>query len=127
MGIPKAIASDDGLEWKGKFTKVLHTEGIENIVCTTHLSFIERFTRTIQNILFERIEHNGNSWHLLFPAVIKQDINILCSAIKLKLVDAIIDNNVIEVKIHFMLRSRFKRNNKEDNIDDYMRIFQKKM
>ena len=57
MGIPKAIASDDGPEWKGEFKKILQSEGIEHIVFSTHLSFIDRFTRTIKNMLFERVEH----------------------------------------------------------------------
>ena len=31
MGIPKAIASDDGPEFKGEFKKILQSEGIEHI------------------------------------------------------------------------------------------------
>ena len=66
MGIPKAIASDDGPEWKGEFKKILQSEGIEHIVFSTHLSFIDRFTRTIKNMLFERVEHRRN--HCLYTS-----------------------------------------------------------
>ena len=62
----------DGPEFKGEFKHILQSEGIEHIVFTTHLSFIDRFTRTIKNMLFERVEHTGKSWHLLLPAVINQ-------------------------------------------------------
>ena len=74
MGVPKAIASDDGAEFKGEFKKILQAEGIEHIVFTTHLSFIDRFTRTIKNMLFERVEHTKQSWNLLLPSVIKHII-----------------------------------------------------
>ena len=32
MGSPKAIASDDGPEWKGEFKNILQSEGIARIV-----------------------------------------------------------------------------------------------
>ena len=56
MVIPKAIASDDGGEFKGRFKQILGAEGIYLIFWITHLSFIDRFTRTIRNTLFERVE-----------------------------------------------------------------------
>ena len=48
MGIPKAIASYDGGEFKGRIKEILNAEGILHIIMTTHLSFIDRFTRTIK-------------------------------------------------------------------------------
>jgi hypothetical protein len=50
MGIPKAIASDDGGEFKGRSEHILDAEGIQHIAFTTHLSFIDRFTRTTKNM-----------------------------------------------------------------------------
>ena len=57
MGIPKAIASDDGREFKGRSKHILDAEGVDLFVFTTHLPFIDRFTRTIKDMLFERVEH----------------------------------------------------------------------
>ena len=57
MRIPKAIASDDGGEFKGRCKAILDAEGTQHIIMTTHLSFIDRFTRTIKSMLFERVEH----------------------------------------------------------------------
>ena len=37
MGIPKALASDDGPEFKGEFKKILQSEGIEHIVFLQHI------------------------------------------------------------------------------------------
>ena len=126
MGIPKAIASDDGPEWKGEFKKILQAEGIEHIVFTTHLSFIDRFTRTIKNMLFERVEHSGKSWHLLLPSVIKQYNNTIHSSTGYKPIDAIHDKHVVDVKTNLILRSRFKRKYKEINVGDEVRVFKKK-
>ena len=72
MGLPKAIVSSDGGEFKERFKHILDAEGIDHIVMTTDLSFIDRFIRTIKSMLFERVEHIKKGWHLLFPAVIKQ-------------------------------------------------------
>ena len=126
MGVPKAIASDDGPEFKGEFKHILSGGGIEHIAFTTHLSFIDRFTRTIKNMLFERVQHTGKSWHLLLPAVIKQYNNTIHSSTKLKPIDAIKDSNANEVKTNLILRASFKRKYKEINIGDEVRIFKKK-
>ena len=53
MGIPKAIAADDGWEFKGRFKDILDGEGVQHIVFTTHLSFIDRFTRTIKKVVWK--------------------------------------------------------------------------
>ena len=71
MGIPKAIASDDEGEFKGRFKEILDAQGIDHIIMTTHLSFIDRLTGTIQNLLVERVQHKQD-WHLLLSHVIKQ-------------------------------------------------------
>jgi len=126
MGIPKAIASDDGGEFKGEFKKILQVEGIEHIVFTTHLSFIDRFTRTIKNMLFQRVQHTKKSWHLLLQNVIKQYNNTIHSSTGLKPIDAVSDKNALQVKTNLMLRARFKRKYKDINVDDYVRIFKKK-
>ena len=57
MGIPKAIASDDGGEFKGRFKHILDVEGIDHNIMTTCLSCIDRFTRIIKGMLFERVQH----------------------------------------------------------------------
>ena len=57
MGLPKAIVSSGGGEFKERFKHILDAEGIDHIVMTTHLSFIDRFVRTIKSMLFERVAH----------------------------------------------------------------------
>ena len=64
---------------------------------TTHLSFLDRFTRKIKNILFERVQHTQKDWHLLLSNVIKRYNSTLHNSTKLKPVDAIQDKNAVEV------------------------------
>ena len=64
MGIPKAIASDDGGEFKGRVKYIVVAEGVDHIIMTTHLSFIDRFTRNIENMLFERVQHTQRVAHI---------------------------------------------------------------
>ena len=77
MGISKAIAWDDGGEFKGRFKDILNAEGIDHIVMTTHLSLIDRFTRTVENMMLERIQHTGKEWHRLLPNLINQYNSII--------------------------------------------------
>ena len=58
---------------------------------TTHLSFIDRFTRTIKDMLFGRVQHTKKDWHLLLQAVIKQYNNTTHESTRLRPVDAIQD------------------------------------
>ena len=44
-------------EFKGRFKGMLDAEGIDHVVTTTHLSFIDRFTRTTKHMLSERVQH----------------------------------------------------------------------
>ena len=110
MGIPKAIASDDGGELKGRFKQILEDEGIDHIIMTTHVSSIDRFTRTIKIMLFERAQHTGKDWHVLLANVIKQhNNNRIHSSTKFRPVDAIQDKNAVDLKTNLILRAIFKR------------------
>ena len=77
--------------FKGRFKYILDDEGIDHIIMTTNLSFIDRITRTIKNMLFEWVQHTGKEWHRLLPDVINQYNNTIHSSTKFKPVDAIKD------------------------------------
>ena len=126
MGIPKAITSDDGEESKGRCKQILDSEGIDHIIMTTNLSCIDRLTRTITNMLFERVDHTKKDWHLLLPNVIKQYSNTLHDSTRLKPIDAIKDSNAPDVKTNLTLWARVKRKNKEIHVGDFNRIFWEK-
>ena len=99
---------------------------VSNIVFTTHLSFIDRFTRTIKNMLLERAQHTKKYWYLLPSNVIKQYKNTIQNSTKLKPVGAIQDKNALEAKTNLTFRARFKRKYKELNLNDFVRIFKNK-
>ena len=61
---------------------------------TFRLSCIDTFTRTMKNMLFERVEHSGKDWHALLAHVISQCLNTTHSSTKIKPVDALKDNDV---------------------------------
>ena len=91
MGIQKAIASDDGGEFKGRFEQILDAEDIDHTVMPTHLSFSDRFTRKIKNMLFESVQHTGKEWRLSLPTVIRQYKSTIHDSTKLRPVDAMQD------------------------------------
>ena len=110
---------------KGRFKRGLDAEGIDHIVMTTHLWFIDRFTRTIENKVIWKGTTHKKKWRLLLPNVIKQYNNTIHDSTNLKPVDAIQDKNAIEVKTHLVLRSRFKIKYTEIDINDLNFLRQK--
>ena len=68
---------------------ILDVEGIDHVIMTTHLSFIDRLTRTIKTMLFDAVEHIKKGWHLLLPNVIKQYSNTIHDSTKFKPIDVI--------------------------------------
>ena len=72
MGIPNVIAADDGGELKRWFKELLDAERIDHIIMATHLSFIDRFTRIIKHMVYERVQHTKKEWHSLLTNVINQ-------------------------------------------------------
>jgi len=101
--------SDDVGEFKGRFKESLDGEGIAHIIMTTHLSLIDCFTETMNNMLFESVQHTGKEWHILLSHVIDQCNTTIFSSTKLRPVDAIQDKSAVEVKTNPMLRARFKK------------------
>ena len=91
MGMSEAIASDDGGEFKGRFKEILNAEGIDHIIMTTHVPSTDRFTRNIENMLFERVQYTRQEWHRLLPDVINQYNNTTHNSTKFRLADAIQD------------------------------------
>ena len=76
---------------------------------TTHLSLIDRFTRTIKNMLFERVQHTEKYLRLLLTNVIQQYNNTIHESTRFRPVDATHDKSAVEVKTNLKLRASFKR------------------
>ena len=110
---------------KEDLKRYLNAEGTQHTIMTAHLSFIDRFTRTIKSMLFERVQHTGKQWHILLPNVIKQYNNTIHESTSFIPVDATHDKNAVEVKANLMLRARFKRKYKDININDKVRVLEK--
>ena len=106
--------------------EILNAEGIQHIIMTTYLSFIDCFTRTIKSMLFERVQHTGKQWHMLLPNVMKQYNNTIHESTSFRPVDAIHDKHAVEVKTNLLLRARFKRKYQYININDKVRVIKKK-
>ena len=92
---------------------------------TTHLSFIDRFTRTILKHGIWKGSTHKKQWHILLRNVIKQYNNTIHDSTKFKPVDAIKESNAPDVKTYSVLRSRFKRKHKEINVGGFCMVCNK--
>lgn len=65
--VPKRLTSDDGSEWKGEFEKILKQNDIYHRITSVGdhrlLGVIDRFSRTIKNIIYRYFtENNTTNW-----------------------------------------------------------------
>lgn len=83
----KTIMTDDGSEWKGAFNKLLKSEGIKHITTAPYSpqsnGMIERFNRTIKNILFKYFKSTDSyKWVDILPKLVKNYNNTYHRIIK---------------------------------------------
>ena len=72
LGYPISIMNDEGGEFLGRFSKLLHSDLIEQIYSRTGGRFVERVIRTLKMALHLRTQSFENSWHTYLQAVVDQ-------------------------------------------------------
>lgn len=84
MGVPKMIYSDEGGEFKGEFKKLLDKHKIEQIFTIGHATFIERFNRTIKEMIQKYLSStHTKTFVLAMPELIKNYNNSYHSIIRM--------------------------------------------
>ena len=62
IGFPMSICSDDDRAFQAGVKEFFTMEGITHIVTLTHANVVERFIRTMRNMIHDRVRFNKGSW-----------------------------------------------------------------
>ena len=80
MGYPMSIHSDDDSAFKAEVNQLFDGEGIKHITTLTHADVVERFIRTIQHVINERIQFNKGNWTDMLNHVFNNYVNTVHSS-----------------------------------------------
>ena len=102
---------------------MFHDNAINHIVTLTHANVAERFIRTLNNQIDDRVRFTGAPWNHMLEYVIKKYNNTIHSSTNFKPVDAHQDKNAPDVVTNLALKANYKRKYNTINIGDDAKIF----
>ena len=111
MGFPMSIYSDDDGAFQAVVSKLFNYEAINHIITRTHANVVERFIRTLKNMIHDRVRFNKAGWTSMLPHVLKKYNNSKHSSTKLTLTpnEAHNDKNHMDVKVNLTRREQNTR------------------
>ena len=125
MGYPISIYSDDDGAFKSVVKKFFDDEGINHIVTLTHANVVERFIRTLKNMIYDRVRFNNGSWSATLPTVLNKYNASKHSSTKTSPKEAHDDKNHMDVRVNLTRREKNTRKYPELNVNDRVKIYQK--
>ena len=70
MGFPMSVYSDNDRAFQAGVKDFFEKEGITHVVTLTHANVVERFIRTIKNMIHDRVRFNRGSWTVMLSKVL---------------------------------------------------------
>ena len=65
MGFPMSVYSDNDRAFQAGVKDFFEKEGITHVVTLTHANVVERFIRTMKNMIHDRVRFNRGSWTVM--------------------------------------------------------------
>ena len=122
-GDPISIYSDDDGAFRSKVKALFDGEGINNIVTSTHANVAERWIRTLQNAIHDRVRFTKGRWEGMLKIVVNKYNNTINSSTKLKPKDAHDDKNspgvAIQLTVNSMNQTKYQNINAGDEVKIY--------
>ena len=125
MGFPMSIYSDDDGAFKSVVKEFFDAEGINHIITLTHANVVERFIRTLKNMVYDRVRFNKAGWTSMLPLVLKKYNSSKHSSTKLPPNEAHDDKNHMDVRVNLTRREKNVRKYVEIKENDTVKIFTK--
>ena len=102
------IYSDDDSAFKAKVKYLFDGEGIKHITTLTHANVVERFIRTIQHGINERIQFNKGNWTDMLKHVLNKYLNTVHSSTDHTPKEGHQDTNTADVSSNLELKRLIK-------------------
>ena len=125
MGFPMSIYSDDDGAFKRVVKEFFDAEGINHIITLPHANVVERFIRTLKNMVYDRVRFNKAGWTSMLPLVLKKYNSSKHSSTKLPPNEAHDDKNHMDVRVNLTRREKNARKYVEIKENDTVKIFTK--
>ena len=98
MGFPMSVYSDSDRAFQAGVKEFFEKEGITHVVTLTHANVVERFIRTMKNMIHDRVRFNRGSWTVMLSKALDKYNDTVHSSTKMKPKDAHDDKNHMDDK-----------------------------
>ena len=126
MGFPMSVYSDNDRAFQAGVKDFFDKEGITHVVTLTHANVVERFIRTMKNMIHDRVRFNRGSWTVMLSKALDKYNDTVHSSTKMKPKDAHDDKNHMDVRVNLTRREKNNRKYPEVKVNDMVKVFEKK-
>ena len=126
MGFPMSVYSDNDRAFQAGVKDFFEKEGITHVVTLTHANVVERFIRTMKNMIHDRVRFNRGSWTVMLSKALDKYNDTVHSSTKMKPKDAHDDKNHMDVRVNLTKREKNTRKYPEVKVNDMVKVFEKK-
>ena len=126
MGFPMSVCSDNDRAFQAGVKHFFEKEGITHVVTLTHANVVERFIRTMKNMIHDRVRFNRGSWTVMLSKALDKYNDTVHSSTKMKPKDAHDDKNHMDVRVNMTRREKNTRKYPEVKVNDMVKVFEKK-
>ena len=126
MGFPMSVYSDNDRAFQAGVKDFFEKEGITHVVTLTHANVVERFIRTMKNMIHDRVRFNRGSWTVMLSKALDKYNDTVHSSTKMKPKDAHDDKNHMDVRVNLTRREKNTRKYPEVKVNDMVKVFEKK-
>ena len=126
MGFPMFVYSENDHAFQAGVKDFFEKEGITHVVTLTHANVVERFIRTVKNMIHDRVRFNQGSWTAMLSKALDKYNNTGHSSTKMKPKDAHDDKNHLDVRVNLTWREKNNRKYPEVKVNDMVKVFEKK-
>ena len=124
MGFPMSVYSDNDRAFQAGVKDFFDKEGITHVVTLTHANVVERFIRTMKNMIHDRVRFNRGSWTVMLSKALDKYNDTVHSSTKMKPKDAHNDKNHMDARVNLTRREN-TRKYPDVNVNDMIKVFEK--
>ena len=126
MGFPMSVYSDNDRAFQAGIKEFFEKEGITHVVTLSHANVVERFIRTMKNMIHDRVRFNRGSWTVMLSKALDKYNDTVHSSTKMKPKDAHDDKNRMDVRVNLTRREKNTRKFPEVKVNLWSRSLRRK-